>query len=158
MKNNDKTSFYRELEGRMTKEEIDKIYQKMSKEIFTQKILLATDAIEGAIGAIKEISKQYNIYIITARTSQLILDVEKWLEKNNIKQDITEILSSSYEEKQDICCRNDIHFLCDDDKRHLEKEKIENRILFNTSKGSNYAQIQQVDSWKEIKKMLLKIR
>ena len=57
MKNNDKTSFYRELEGRMTKEEIDKIYQKMSKEIFTQKILLATDAIEGAIGAIKEISK-----------------------------------------------------------------------------------------------------
>lgn len=139
----------------MCKQKIDKIYREMGKNIFTSKTLLATDAIEGAIDVIKKISKQYDIYIITARTPQLILDVEKWLEKNEIKQDITEVLSSSYIEKQEICRQYDIHFLCDDDKRHLEKEKIENRVLFNTAKSLNYTQIKQVNSWEEIEKMLL---
>lgn len=153
--NTDKTSFYKELQKTMKKKRVDELYREMGIHIFTQETLLETNAIEGAINAIKKIAQQYDIYIITARTQPLILHVKKWLEKNNIKQDIREVLSSSWEEKQDICYKNDIHFLCDDDIRHLEKEKIENRILFHQIKIPNYSGIQEVNSWKEIEKLLL---
>lgn len=139
----------------MQEKRINKLYQEMGTYIFTEETLLETEAIEGAIQSIKEIAKQYDIYIITARTQPLILHVKKWLQKYDIKKNITKVLSSSWEEKQDICYQNDIHFLCDDDKRHLEKEKIETRILFHQSKISNYSGIQEVNSWKEIEKLLL---
>lgn len=139
----------------MPKDEIEKVYREMSKNIFTEKTLLSTNPIKGAIDTIKKISEQYDIYIITARTQELILHVEKWLEKNNIKQYIKKILSSSWKEKQDICSQYNINFLCDDDKRHLKKEKIDNRILFNTARDSNCSQIKQVNSWKDIEKLLL---
>ena len=155
MKNNDKTSFFEELQEKMSKAEIEKIYKEMSTNIFTEKALLETNAIKGAIDAIKKISKKYDIYIITARIPQLIVHVEKWLEKNNIKQYIKEVLSSFWVEKQDICCQYNIDFLCSDDKRHLEKEKIDNRVLFNEFKHTNCTQIKQVNSWKEIEKILL---
>lgn len=155
LKNNDKTNFYQELQKTMNKEAIDKIYQEMSKHIFTEKTLLETDAIEGAIDSIKRISQQYDIFIITARTPSLIIHVNKWLEKNGINQNVVEILSSSCTEKQDICCQYGIQFLCDDDKRHLEKEKIKTKILFNQQKKSSHMTIKQVNSWKEIEKILL---
>lgn len=153
--NVDKTSFYQELQKTMQKKRIDEIYEKMGIHIFTEETLLKTDAIEGSINAIKKIAKKYDIYIVTARTQPLIMHVKKWIEKNNIKQDIKGILSSSWKGKQDICYKNDINFLCDDDIRHLEKEKIEHRILFNQTKTPNYVGIPKVNSWKEIEKLLL---
>ena len=154
--NTDKTSFYQELQKKMQSEIIDKIYQEMGKYIFTQETLLQTEAIDGAINAIKKIAKKYDIYIITARTQPLILHVKNWLEKNNIKQDITKILSSSWVEKQDICNHYHIDFLCDDDKRHLEKEKVRTRILFHQTKVSTHlVGIKEVNSWKEIETILL---
>ena len=153
--NTDKTSFYQELKNKMKLETIDIIYKEMGKHIFTQQTLLDTEPINGAINSIKKISKKYDIYIITARTQQLILHVKQWLEKNDIEQNITEILSSSCEEKQDICNQYYIDFLCDDDKRHLEKEKIRNRILFHQTKLPSYTGIKEVNSWKEIETILL---
>ena len=79
--NVDRTSFYQELKKTMNKEKIDELYKKMGEYIFTQETLMETEAIEGAIGIIKKIANKYDIYIITARTQQLILHVKKWLKK-----------------------------------------------------------------------------
>lgn len=142
----------------MPKEKVDKIYHEMGKHIFTEKTLLETEVIEGAFKAIKRLSKIYDIYIITARTELLILHVKKWLKKNHLENDITEILSSTWEEKQNICLKHNIIFLCDDDKRHLKKHGIQNRILFNPFNTSVYSNsIEQVSSWIEIEEKLMLI-
>lgn len=142
----------------MPKEKVDKIYYEMGKHIFTEKTLLETEMIEGAFKTKKKLSKTYDIYIITARTEPLILHVKKWLKKNHLENDITKILSSSWEEKQNICLDYNINFLCDDDKRHLKKHSIQNRILFNPFNTSvYYNSIEQVKSWVEIEEKLMLI-
>ena len=103
---------------------------------------------------IKKLSKIYNIYIITARTDQMIDDVNVWLEKNGINKCITKIISSSYESKQDICLKNDIFYLCDDDIRHLKDDKIESRVLFDAGKEKE-ENIEVVNSWNQIETMLI---
>ncbi len=155
--NVDKTSIYEELSKTYSKEKIDDIYMKMSKEIFTERVLLETEAIEGAINTLKKLSEVYDIYIITARTQTLILQVEKWLKKNNLKESITKIISSSFKNKQDICIDNNITFLCDDDIRHLKETKVKNRVLFKNEKSLKFEDygIKSVNSWEEVEKILI---
>lgn len=155
--NVDKTSFYDELKKYMTIDQIDDIYFKMSREIFTERVLLETEEINGALNSIHKLSKKYNIFIITARTESLILHLKKWLEKNNIQKDIFKVLSSTSDTKQNICLKYNINFLCDDDSRHLIDNKIRTRVLFNSNNNSKNINdnIIQVNSWKELEKLLV---
>lgn len=57
--------------------------------------------------------------------------------------------------KQDICLKNNICFLCDDDVRHLMDKKAKIRVLFNIDKGMAKDDIRVVASWSEIEKILL---
>ena len=140
----DKSNFYEKMLANYNIDEIDKIYKDMSSAIFTKDILLKTKPINNSIQSIKKLSKIYNIYIITARTDQMLNDVETWLVKNDIYKCIKKIISSSNDNKQDICIRNNIFYLCDDDIRHLKEKKIQKRVLFDNK-----------NSWKQIEEMLL---
>lgn len=126
----------------------------MSESIFTKKVLMETKPIKDAVSTIKKLSKNYNIYIITARTEKLITDVYLWLEKYEIKKYIKDIISSSYKGKQQICIEKNITYLYDDDIRHIKENKIANAILFNISHEKVNTKVQQVNSWKEIYKNL----
>ncbi len=124
----------------------------MGQEIFTEQLLLQISPIDGAVESLKRLANKYNIYIITARTEEMITHVRKWLKKYNLETLITNIISSSFEDKQDICIRNDIDFLCDDDFRHLKVEKIKCRVLFG-----NYDEAKGVliaKSWAQIEEIL----
>ena len=131
----------------MDVETVDKIYHQMSQDIFTREVLMNTEPIKDSIKTIKNLSKLYDIYIITARTEQLISFAKQWL---------TEIISSSYREKQEICKEKHISYLYDDDIKHLQKNKIQNRILFNPEKEVIDLEIPQVSSWKEIEEQFSK--
>ena len=74
------------------------------------------------------------------------------------------VYKASFEEKQDICKRRDIFFLCDDDVKHLKKRIISRRILFDKegmvkiNKGDkNYEEIIVVNSWEEVGKVGVKL-
>ena len=82
----------------------------------------------------------------------------KWLKKYDLSENIQGIISASYESKQDICLKNNIVFLCDDDIRHLVDKKIKMRILFNSDKKIVEDDIIVVESWDEIEKVLLELR
>ena len=140
----------------MDVETVDKIYHQMSQDIFTREVLMNTEPIKDSIKTIKNLSKLYDIYIITARTEQLISFAKQWLKENDIEKDITEIISSSYREKQEICKEKHISYLYDDDIKHLQKNKIQNRILFNPEMEIIDLGIPQVCSWKEIEEQMLK--
>ena len=140
----DKSNFYEKMLANYNIDEIDKIYKDMSSAIFTKDTLLKTKPINNSIQSIKKLSKIYNIYIITARTDQMLNDVETWLVKNDIYKCIKKIISSSNDNKQDICMKNNIFYLCDDDIRHLKENKIQKRVLFDNK-----------NSWKQIEEMLL---
>ena len=93
----------------MDKNRIDEIYKKMSKDIFTKEVLDKTKPVRGAVRILKKLSKQYEIYIITARPEKMFPDIESWLKKYNIEKDITKVISSTGKEKQDICNENKIN-------------------------------------------------
>ena len=120
IKTSDKTSIYNILGPNMDKNRIDEIYKKMSKDIFTKEVLDKTKPVRGAVRILKKLSKQYEIYIITARPEKMFPDIESWLKKYNIEKDITKVISSTGKEKQDICNENNIFLLCDDDIRHCQ--------------------------------------
>ena len=151
----DKTSFYSELSYILTNTEIDELYNNMSKIIFQPETLYRTKPVLGAIEKIKKLSQNFNIYIVTARTENLIKPVYEWIKKYDLSENIHEIISSSYESKQDICLKNNIGFLCDDDVRHLIDKKIRVRILFNTGERRVKDGIIVVESWDEIERILL---
>lgn len=111
----DKTNFYSEISHILTNTEIDKLYNNMSKIIFQPETLYRTKPVFEAVEKIKKLSQNFNIYIITARTEKLIKPVYEWLKEYDLSDNIKEIISSSYESKQDICLKNNISFLCDDE-------------------------------------------
>ena len=151
----DKTSFYSELSQILSNGEVEKLYKDMSNIIFKPKTLCETEPILGAIETVKRLSKKFNIYIITARTEEMIKPIYDWLKKYNLCENIKEIISSSYELKQDICLKNNISFLCDDDVRHLIDKKVKIRVLFSTNKKIASDDINIVESWDEIERILL---
>ncbi len=153
----DKTSFYSELSQTLSNVGIEELYNYMSNIIFQPEILYKTKPILGAIETIKKLSQKFNIYIITARTEELIKPVYDWLKKYDLNEDIQEIISSSYESKQDICSKNNICFLCDDDARHLIDKKVKIRVLFSTDKRKAKSDISVVESWYEIERILLEL-
>ena len=153
----DKTSFYSELSHTLTNTEINELYNNMSRIIFQPDTLYRTKPVLGAIEGIKKLSKTFKIYIITARTDKLIKPVYEWLKKYDINESVQEIISSSYELKQDICLKNNICFLCDDDVRHLIDKKIRVRVLFSTDKRKIKDDIIVIESWDEIQRILLEL-
>lgn len=153
----DKTSFYSELSQNLANSQIEKLYNNMSKIIFQPETLDKTKPILGAIKTIKRLSHKFNIYIITARTEELIKPIYDWLKKYNLSENIQDIISSSYESKQDICLKNNICFLCDDDVRHLVNKKVKRRVLFNTDKRKLKDDIIVAESWDEIERILTEL-
>ena len=151
----DKTSIYQELTKKMKYEKIDKLYKEMSNNIFLPDVLEKTKPLEDSINAIKKLSSKFDIYIVTSRTDELIKPVRAWLEKYDIDTNIRKIISSSYQTKQDICLKNDIFFLCDDDLRHINDKKINMRVLFNKNIQIDDEEIIRVNSWKELEQILL---
>lgn len=152
--NCDKTSFYQELSQTKEKVEIDRIYKNMGSYIFRPEILEETMPVQGAIETIQKLAQKFEIYIITARTESMINPVNNWLEKYHIKNKIKQVISSSYEPKQEICLKRGISFLCDDDIRHLIDKKVKTRVLFNNKKKENKKDIWIVKSWEEIEQCL----
>lgn len=151
IKTSDKTSIYNILGTNMDKNRIDEIYKKMSKDIFTKEVLDKTKPVRGAVRILKKLSKQYEIYIITARPEKMFPDIESWLKKYNIEKDITKVISSTGKEKQDICNENNIFLLCDDDIRHLTNKKIQVRMLFKNNKKIRDDDIISLNTWRRVK-------
>ena len=84
----------------------------------------------------------------------MIKPIYDWLKKYDLSENIQGIISSSYESKQDICLKNNICFLCDDDVRHLVNKKVKRRVLFSTDKRKLKDDIRVAESWDEIEKIL----
>lgn len=135
IQNTDKSSFYQELREIMEEEHITQLYREMAKHIFIPQVLEKTQPVKNAILILQELSKSFQLSIITARTESMLAEVRKWLAKHGIEKNITNIISSSYEEKQNICLKHQITFLCDDDIRHIRDSKIETRVLFGKTKN-----------------------
>ena len=152
--NVDRTSFYTSLNQNLDISKIDSLYKQMSKDIFRPDVLDKTKPVTNAIDTIKNLSKYFEIFIITSRTEKMILSVNNWLKKYGIYDCIKQVISASFEEKQEVCLQENISFLCDDDLRHLVNKKIKTRILFGKQNISQ-KDIIVVDTWKQIEDLCL---
>ena len=151
----DKTNVYTKLSKNLTKEQIDEIYKKMSENIFSKRVLEKTKPLKGAVRVIKKLSKNHDIYIITARPKEMFYEINCWLKKYKIDKNIRKIISSAGKEKQEICKENNINVLCDDDLRHVKENKIDIRILFKNKE--NYIKgLYYINSWRKIEKFINK--
>lgn len=99
LKKYNKSEVYFQLKKQYSIEFIDKLYNEMSNEIFTEKSIKKVEPIIDAIESIKKLSNDFEIYIITSRTNRQILQVKKWIEENRIRDNIEKIISASEEKK-----------------------------------------------------------
>lgn len=101
---------------RFTKEQ-DKDFQ----EKYLGKILNNVKARPLASEVINILKKEYEIFIITSRDDDLLVDckdkTEKWLKNNNISYDE---LVYNCKEKAQFCKENNIDYLIDDNFNHCE--------------------------------------
>lgn len=116
--------------------------------------------INNAIKSLRKLSKQFEIYIISARNQEQIMLLQDWLSKYRIDTYIKEIISSSEEGKGklQICKENNISFFCDDDIRHLICDGEYNivKFLFN-SKLCTVDEIYCIENWNDIVNYLERI-
>lgn len=148
-----KSDIFKELENQYSKEFIYHLYKGMSEYVFCKASMERISPINNAIKSIKNLSKQFEIYIISARNQEQIMLLQDWLSKYKIDTYIKEIISSSEEGKGklQICKENNISFFCDDDIRHLICEGEYNivKFLFN-SKLCTVDDIYCIENWNDI--------
>lgn len=154
----DKSSFFELLKYKYSLKTLQAIYKEMSDAIFTEKVLLETDPLENCIEVIKKLSTICDIYIISARTKESLEMVKKWLKINSVLNNISGVFSSSFERKVDICKRNNITFLCDDDIRHLIVDSQLCLVYYNELNNmNNISNIEYVTNWNDIERLVIKL-
>ncbi len=108
------------------------------------------------------LSKDHDIYIITARNNKYVtledinIICKRWLENNDIspKKIITD---ASLEQKMEACKENNIEIFIDDDLRnivHVDKLNIKT-ILFDDS--NYYPKTKRVTNWEELYNEITKV-
>lgn len=155
--NADKTTFFKELKNMLKDFEIENLYKEMSDNSFKSENVMNIQPINNVVKKITELSKKFNIYIITARYGRQIVYTRKWLKRYKIEKYITDIISSSEQgkDKLNICIDKNIICFCDDDLRHLENNvKYDGiKILFSDTKEEHQG-ILKIDNWQELREKL----
>lgn len=113
---------------------------------------------DNCIKVLNELSKNHELYIITARTKNYvnnIIDViEIYLEKNNIKVDGIFI---NGKDKVDICIKNKIDVMIDDSYYNYDKLISNGIVAILFDENNYYSNIKnRINNWEEISKIINK--
>lgn len=128
----DRTSCIKELQNHYSHKRALEIYNDFQKFIYTGEYAKKAPEIPAAIEAIKMLSKNNELWIVTARPSNMIPDVLDWLSARKILSYFKGYLSSGDKHsllkrsptKEELCIQNNLDVIIDDDLRHIENIAI----------------------------------
>ncbi len=135
----------------LNEDDIKNFYKNNFKNVLSNELVK-----EDASFYINELSKNNEIYIITARSNEYVgysIDIEEltyyWLNRNNIKYNKV-IFNAFHEGKKDVCIDNKIELFIDNDLDNIKWVKSIGikTILFDDS--GKYTGIESITSWKDL--------
>lgn len=131
----------------------DREYDMMVSLACSPENTFEAEPVEGAVEAIKKLSKNRDIYLLTGRGGFLLDGAKEWLKKHSIKDCIKVFLSSELAStpKMELCQEYEIDILIDDDPGHF-KNKMDITGLILT-KGYVYPKkpsVKYCKNWSEI--------
>jgi len=115
-------------------------------------------AVNGSLNALKNLSKDNKIIIITSRTNQEMIAAKKWLKNNKVEYD--KLINTSNKSKTEACRKNGVDVLIEDELAKLEDvryRKIRKILLqrpYNEDKKA-YSNIIICRNWDTILKVLM---
>lgn len=104
------------------------VHKPMSQVVYGREGTLRAVEVKGALEALKILSAEHTLHIVTARPDSRVPFAAEWLEQNGVSECITTIHSSVGVSKAAICAELGARVLVDDDVRHLTES--ENPDLF----------------------------
>lgn len=128
-----------------------KFLSKYLKTIY-EEVSLKEDSRE----VINDISKDNEIYLITARSNNFIGNIEELIDEYFMKRDVhIDKIITNAKDKTDACINNNIDIMIEDSLYNYNKliNKNINTILFD-DKHKNINIKNRVTSWKEINKII----
>ena len=138
-------------EDDLNRDDIRRFYKNNFKNVLNNVLVK-----ENASYYINKLSKNNEIYIITARSKDFVgysVDIEEityyWLNRNNIKYNKV-IFNSHYEGKRITCVENKIDLFIDNDIENINWVKSSGikTILFDDS--GKYTGIECITNWKDL--------
>ena len=116
-------------------------YERMGQFVYEREGSLRARDVPGSLDAIKELARNFRIFIVTARKSEQIRWCKEWLRERDLDSLIHAYFSTagnsphgSEPSKLQVCRDHDIDVLIDDDERHLEGSEVPHvrRILLKS--------------------------
>lgn len=96
-------------------------YKRMCDAVYERELSERAPPVQGALDALKALSKQGKVYIVTARVPHRLTFAREWLVQHRVADCVSDCLSSFGTDKQTICGSHGVGVLIDDDERHLTR-------------------------------------
>lgn len=130
-------------------------YKRMCNEVYDRDTTLRLPAVAGVLEAISEVKKNNQLIVVTARVEDMLDSARTWLfrhpETSNIEISGVPVDKT---QKAEICHKEGIQVLVDDDERHLYDASALGilAILFKQSGPETFRtdRIQVCSSWEDI--------
>lgn len=140
----------------------EEVHKPMGLSVYGREGTLRANEVTGALDALRALSKDYTLHIVTARPEERIPFAREWLKRKGALGCIEEIHSSVGSTKSAICAEIEAGILIDDDVRHLREGEAKglSRILLQdgrTDRPDYGPGIIFCSSWREILDRIRKI-
>jgi hypothetical protein len=137
----------------------EEVHKPMGLSVYGREGTLRANEVSGALEALRALSDEHTLHIITARPEERIPSAREWLRRNDVLACIEEIHTSVGTTKATICSEIGAGILIDDDVRHLRENEPEGlmRILLQDGRidRPDYGPgIAFCSSWHEILKRI----
>ena len=141
-------------------------YERLSRVVYAPEASMRADEVPGASLAIRALSKEYRLFIVTARDAQQMTWAREWLANRGLDACMAGFLSSAQRaadgsrlSKAQLCRDNRIDVLIDDDERHLRDSSLAGlrRILLKNGcdQPLDLADgIELASSWDQVSRLL----
>jgi 5'(3')-deoxyribonucleotidase len=148
------------------------LYDEMKSFVYNPTRIINHPIVSNAYKYILALNKHFEVFIITARGSELENPTKQWLGKYNLTEFVKlillghasrENLNLKFTSKIEWCIRNRVNCFVDNDIRHLESEKLKYSMLlvhFTNQKESlsiiNKKMTKTVSNWQELYNLIFK--
>ena len=133
------------------------VHKPMGLSVYGREGTLRANEVSGSPEALRALSEDHTLHIVTARPEERIPAAREWLRRKGVLGCIKEIHSSVGTTKAAVCSEIGAGILIDDDVRHLVEVEPEIRILLQdgrTDRPDYGSGVTFCRSWPEILKRI----
>ena len=134
-------------------------YEEMSSTVYGEEYTRKLSLTEGCLRALNNLSQEFGLILLTARTPERLQYAEDWMKKHDLDQFFHEYVNQGRgTTKIQIAREKNCAALIDDDERHLATESPSHMKLIWYNPGKlemkRNVDIKSAHNWKEVEELL----